>query len=81
LRFPGRGKGKSGGYRVVYFYGPVDVPVFLLILIDKGDEEDISQAVRNALKAECDELIKEYRASVRSKARAHRARAQREGKR
>jgi hypothetical protein len=26
LRLPGRGKGKSGGYRVVTFYSGVDIP-------------------------------------------------------
>jgi hypothetical protein len=30
LRFAGRGKGKSGGYRVITFYSGVGVPVFLL---------------------------------------------------
>jgi hypothetical protein len=30
VRFGGRGKGKSGGYRVVTFYSGPAVPVFLL---------------------------------------------------
>jgi len=30
IRFPGRGKGKSGGYRVISFPAGPDVPVFLL---------------------------------------------------
>ena len=30
VRFGGRGKGKSGGYRVIAYYGGADIPVFLL---------------------------------------------------
>jgi hypothetical protein len=29
IRFAGRGKGKSGGYRVVTFYAGKEIPVFL----------------------------------------------------
>ena len=32
VRFAGRGKGKSGGYRVITLYGGRQVPVFLLAL-------------------------------------------------
>jgi mRNA-degrading endonuclease RelE of RelBE toxin-antitoxin system len=30
VRFAGRGKGKSGGYRVITFFADKDIPVFLL---------------------------------------------------
>ncbi len=36
VRFAGRGKGKSGGYRVVTYFAADDVPVLLLALINKG---------------------------------------------
>lgn len=49
IRFAGRGKGKSGGYRVVTFYGGEDIPIFLLNLYSKGDRVDLSQAERNEL--------------------------------
>lgn len=39
LRFAGRGKGKSGGYRTVHYYAGDDVPVLLLALVDKGKDE------------------------------------------
>ena len=35
IRFAGRGKGKSGGYRVVTFYAGEDIPVFLLSIFSK----------------------------------------------
>ena len=36
VRVAGRGKGKSGGYRVITFYSGDDVPVFLLAVYSKG---------------------------------------------
>jgi hypothetical protein len=69
VRFGGRGKGKSGGYRVITYYAAEDVPVFLLALVDKGQRADISQADRNALREILGTLADEYRKGVRSKAR------------
>lgn len=62
VRFAGRGKGKSGGYRVVTFYGADDVPVFLLAVISKGERANLSRAEQNALSAELAELVSDYRA-------------------
>jgi hypothetical protein len=67
VRFGGRGKGKSGGYRVITYYAAEDVPVFLLALVDKGQRADISQADRNALREILGTLADEYRAGVRRK--------------
>src|SRR6476646_1752540 len=50
LRFAGKGKGKSGGYRVITFYSGDDIPVFLLRAIAKNEKTDITQAERNELK-------------------------------
>ncbi|MGF9764412.1 type II toxin-antitoxin system RelE/ParE family toxin [Microvirga sp. 0TCS3.31] len=69
VRFGGRGKGKSGGYRVITYYAAEDVPVFLLALVDKGQRADISQADRNALREILGTLADEYRKGVRSKLR------------
>ena len=43
VRFAGRSKGKSGGYRVVTYYAALDVPVFLLDCYGKGDEAHLDQ--------------------------------------
>ncbi len=37
VRFAGRGKGKSGGYRVVTAYFGPDAPVYLVALLSKGE--------------------------------------------
>lgn len=66
VRFRGRGKGKSGGYRVITFCTGQDVPVFLLNVFAKGDRVDLSQAERNILRKELASLADEYRRGVRS---------------
>src|SRR5579872_4190549 len=49
LRFAGRGKGKSGGFRVITFYSGATIPVFLLTAFSKGEKADLSGRERNAL--------------------------------
>lgn len=65
VRFAGRGKGKSGGYRVITFYSGQDIPVFLLNVFAKGDRVDLSQAERNELRKELSGLAEDYRQGVR----------------
>jgi hypothetical protein len=38
LRHAGKGKGKSGGYRTIHYFGGEDVPVFVLAVYNKGDK-------------------------------------------
>ncbi len=49
VRLAGRGKGKSGGYRVITFYADGHTPAFLLTVFSKGERSDLSQAERNGL--------------------------------
>lgn len=67
VRIAGRGKGKSGGYRVVTFFAGEDTPVFLLALVDKGDREDLTQKEKNELKRELSALADEYREGVKKR--------------
>lgn len=64
VRFAGRGRGKSGGYRTIHYYGGDDVPIFLLALIDKGERANLSKAERNALAVELAGLADDYRNGV-----------------
>ena len=50
-RLAGRGKGKSGGYRIVWYFGGEDIPVFLLTVFGKGEKANLSQGERNALRS------------------------------
>lgn len=49
VRFGGRGKGKSGGYRIITFYADEDVPVFLLDIYSKDTQANLSKLERNEL--------------------------------
>ena len=69
VRVGGKGKGKSGGYRVITYFAADDVPVFLLALVSKGQRADLSQAERNALRDILGTLADIYRAGVRAKVR------------
>ena len=65
LRIAGRGKGKSGGYRIVTYFGAVDIPVFLLAVINKGERANLSRAEQNALRKELGGIADDYRAGTR----------------
>jgi hypothetical protein len=51
VRLAGRGKGKSGGYRIVYYFGGGNIPLFLLTVFGKGEKANLTQGERNALRA------------------------------
>jgi hypothetical protein len=42
MRVAGRSKGKSGGYRVVWFYSGENFPVFLLTVFGKGEKDNLT---------------------------------------
>lgn len=64
LRFAGKGKGKRGGFRTVHYYAGGDVPVLLLALINKGEDENLSKAERNELRIELAGYADDYRKGV-----------------
>lgn len=66
LRIAGRGKGKSGGYRVISYFAAEDVPVFLLNVFSKGERANLSQGERNTLRAILADLADAYRKGVNS---------------
>ena len=65
LRWAVRGKGKSGGVRVITFFSGPPVPVFVLTVFGKGEKINLSQAERNALRNVLSELVTEYREGVK----------------
>ncbi len=65
LRVAGRGKGKSGGFRVITFYSGEEIPVFLLALYSKGEKANLTMAERNELKSILAEIVQAYRRGVR----------------
>lgn len=61
LRFRARGKGKSGGYRVITFFSGLDIPVFLVDIFAKGDRLDLSKKDRASLKFVFANIVKQFK--------------------
>jgi len=60
LRWSAKGKGKSGGVRVIYYYHNESIPLFLLTLFGKGEKTNLTKAERNELAKLTSLLIKHY---------------------
>jgi len=50
LRWAGKGKGKRGGLRVIYYFYNESAPVFLLFIYGKGEQEDLKTEQKKMLK-------------------------------
>ena len=72
VRVAGRGKGRSGGFRVISYFAGEDLPVFLVTVYAKGDRADLSAADRAEIKRELAHLASEYRKGRRTWARLRR---------
>ncbi len=51
VRVPGRGKGKSGGYRVLTYYMTEAEPVYLVSVINKDKIANLNDAQLSAVKS------------------------------
>ena len=61
LRWASKGKGKSGGSRVIYLFYNETVPLFLLTIFGKNEKANLSKAERNELAKLVKELIDNYK--------------------
>ena len=61
IRWAREGEGKSGGFRVVYFFHSSDVPLFALSVFAKNEKANLTQAERNELKELTAIFVNEYR--------------------
>ena len=60
VRIPARGRGKSGGYRVITFYTGFDLPVFLLNVYSKGSKGDLTQWEKNSFRNTISTILRDY---------------------
>jgi hypothetical protein len=58
VRVAGRGKGKSGGFRVVFYFDGIDIPAALLTVFGKGEKANLTDAEKRDIIA--------YAATVRA---------------
>ncbi len=56
LRWPGRGHGKRGGLRVIYYWLTRDDRLLMLTIYAKGEKADLSKAEVKALRALVNDL-------------------------
>ncbi|NVN09726.1 type II toxin-antitoxin system RelE/ParE family toxin [Nguyenibacter vanlangensis] len=64
LRISGRGRGKSGGYRTITFFGGDDLPVFLITVFSKGERANLTKSEQNALSVISGQIIESYQKKV-----------------
>jgi hypothetical protein len=50
LRWALKGRGKSGGARVIYYYHDARIPLYLLDIYAKNEQANLSLAERNEFK-------------------------------
>ena len=67
VRFGGKGKGKSGGYRVITFFTGGDLPVFLLNIFAKNEKTDLTPKERRVFKTVLANIVKAYRSGRESR--------------
>lgn len=60
VRIPRRGGGKSGGYRVVYVFGGMAMPLFLVTVFAKNEKANLSRAEQAEAVALSKLIIEEY---------------------
>lgn len=60
IRLARKGGGKSGGYRIIYFYRDEDLPVFLLTAYAKNQQDNISPKARELFLAVIKVITDEY---------------------
>ena len=53
---PGRGKGKRGGFRYLYFYIEQDGQIFLLMIFGKNEQDDLTGEQKRRLAKAVHEL-------------------------
>ncbi len=60
VRIRSKGRGKSGGYRVITFYTGVALPVFLLDIYAKSEKANMTRGEVNRLRTIIDAISREY---------------------
>ncbi len=49
VRFAAKGKGKSGGVRVIYYFYDEDIPIYALLIYAKNERADLTPEQRKSV--------------------------------
>ena len=60
VRFAREGGGKRGGYRTVYVFGRIHVPIFLVTVFAKNEKDNLGRAEQAELIAMSKALLARY---------------------
>ncbi len=60
LRWAAKGKGKSGGVRVIYYHHNVAMPLFMITGYAKGDKANISSMEKHTIRKLITTLVEMY---------------------
>jgi hypothetical protein len=60
VRWAVQGRGKRGGFRVIYYFHSETFPLFLLTVYSKNQKANLTKAERNDLKKLVPLLVKTY---------------------
>ncbi|MBW4332370.1 type II toxin-antitoxin system RelE/ParE family toxin [Stakelama sp. CBK3Z-3] len=60
VRIARQGGGKSGGYRTIYVFGGVHVPIFLITVFAKNEKDNLTKAEQAELIAMSKALLARY---------------------
>ena len=50
VRWTRQGAGKSGGYRIIYYFHSTHIPLFALLIYGKNEKANLSQAEKNEMR-------------------------------
>jgi hypothetical protein len=63
IRWAAKGKGKSGGVRIIHYYYSDDIPIFIITGFAKNKMENISPAARNIYRKLLPQIVNAYKES------------------
>ncbi len=60
VRIPREGSGKSGGYRTIYVFGGIHMPIYLLTVFAKNEKDNLTKAEQAAAVALSKAVVATY---------------------
>ncbi len=61
IRWAGAGRGKRGGYRVIYYFHNEAMPLFLLTVYGKSQKADITADEKRGMRLWVNRIVQAYR--------------------